>query len=399
MSKIFVEFSLGIGPMSRCLPLLLKLKENGHIISYFSHKECITYMNELGFEKIDIEESLTAATSIIHDWINADEFWGRYGFSNINWFEQELNKWIDKISLFKPDLIISDLGVFSSVVANILNIPLVSITQSCYHPRSPYVVQRYWQYESIPNNTLITINKIIEKKGGTPFSKFEDIFVGDITLITSLPELDVLKDDNINDCTYYVGPIAWEAEKGSFNFQQENLKFKKRIFGYIGQIRNNGVELKFCKILNQIAYNNHYKIIISTGGNSNKINSNIEEFPNLTFVNWISMEAAYKNSDLVICHGGHQSCIGLLVYGVPGLILGTHTEREFNGRLIENLGIGMNLDSQQINYKTVEDKLHNLLNDVKFYNKAQSYKCLIEEKYSNSVDVAYNYIISLLPKT
>ena len=57
MSKIFFEFSAGLGPLIRCMPIVFELQKQGHYIKYFGHDESRTHMNEYNFEHIDIAVS------------------------------------------------------------------------------------------------------------------------------------------------------------------------------------------------------------------------------------------------------------------------------------------------------------------------------------------------------
>jgi Glycosyl transferases, related to UDP-glucuronosyltransferase len=402
MARIFFEFSAGIGPMIRCLPIALELQKLGHEIEYFSHEVCRGYMEQYNFKHIDIAVSVCNDHSLKlkHDWIDADEYWSTFGFSNYEWFSQELNLWVTKLNEFQPDIIISDLGVFAAIAARILSIPLITITQSCYHPRSKHLVQGYWMpNQQRFNKTLTTINKVLREHNVSILSTFEDVFLGDITLIPGFPEFDQLVDnERIKDKTYYIGPILWEGiiQKNEIQYPFKD-KSKPRVFCYAGQFQdysgNFGLDLfeKLINVFNIIDFN-----IVITTGNSNIMDSLKYKYKNVVLMEWLPSRMAYENSDLVINHGGHGSCMGLFKYGVPGLILPTHTEREYNARLVDELGTGLFINSNEFDEDIIKQSIYKILFNRCYFDTVKQYSQQININYSNGVESAIHYILSLL---
>lgn len=400
MARIFVEFSSGMGPLIRCLPILLRLKELNNEIVYFAHKECIPYMNTYGFEKIDISVSTAQNSYMKNDWINADEYWSMFGFADYIWLKTEMQIWLDKISDLKPDIIISDLGVFSAIVARLLDIPLVSITQSCYHPRMPYENQGYWMTRRKSVCTTQNINQLLNEYGKEKYNIFEEIFLGDITLIPSIPEFDRLKDNNSykKDNSYYIGPIFWKGFTTNVEMFSNQNKDSMNIFCYLGQIRD-GIKSREFRLLEYIdcfAQKHNANVVVSLGGDSNISYNMCKNFQNITIVDWVSIEDAYSQSNLIIHHGGHGSCLGLLKYGVPGIVISTHTEREYNGRIVEQLGIGKCLPISDISYSCFDYAVLSIIcNDI-YRKNSKKYENLIMQEYHDSINKAVEYILSVM---
>ncbi len=401
MAKIFFEFSSGIGPLIRCLPIALELKKRGHAINYFAHNECRRYMDKFGFEHIDINVSVcqNPKASLRNDWIDADEYWSSFGFSNYEWLSKETKLWLNELENFKPDIIVSDIGVFSSIVARILKIPLATITQSCYHPRIYHEIQGYWMHKEICSDTLDAINKLLASYHTENLEKFEKLFLGNITLIPSIPEFDKLKEVRKSDNTYYTGPILWdgflECPAKEFSFRLGNAP---AVFCYAGQLRDNSGDSsgELIHALMEVSENSNINIVISTGNpeDMKKLQKNIPD--NIKVIDWLPIQAAHENRALVINHGGHGSCMGLLKYGVPGLILATHTEREYNGRLVEQLGTGICLGKCDFQKDKILDSIDKLLHDSSYMKNAGYYKELIKTGYKDGEKIAAEKILMLL---
>lgn len=401
MAKIFFEFSGGLGPLIRCLPIANYLRELGHDIIYFGHPECRYYMNELKYQHIelDVVKLVDSDIEVKSNWINADEFWASSGFSNKVFLKREIDVWINKIKEYNPDVIISDLGVFSSLVARILGIPIATITQSCYHTRAAYKPQRYWENQSkLCTKSLDAINYVLDSYGAPLLNCFEEIFVGNITIIPSFPEFDKLIDKElIDDRTYYVGPILWEGltKKDKMEYKSVN---NPHVFCYGGSIvdyKGNGGQ-KFFELIIDVFKDNDIEAIISTGSivTSTKLAKRYN-YERIKIVDWIPIKEAYTNSNLVICHGGHGSCMGLFKYMVPGIILSTHTEREYNARLLEELGAGISIPYENFSKKEMEHAITTILGNESYMNKIKYYNELISTRYQNGEVLAANYILSL----
>ena len=402
MSKIFFEFSGGLGPLIRCLPIAERLRERGHDITYFGHQECRHYMDIYGYRHIELDVVKPSAYNIVkkYNWVYADEFWSSLGFSNIEFLESEISKWIQKLRAYNPDVIVSDIGVFSSIVARILEIPLATITQSCYHPNSKYKPQRYWDiHRDDSMDALTAINYILCSYGASKIDCFEELFNGDITIVPSFPEFDILEADKVcNSKTHYVGPILWkgfkEHEKSIYRRKNKIHVFcyGGQLFDYAGVMNKNFFEMilsSFC--------DKDIEVLVAVGDKNSVNQLKIRgKYKNVKFVDWVPIDVAYSNSDLVVCHGGHGSCMGLFKYMVPGIILPTHTEREYNARALERLGVGISIPIEKFSKDLIENSVVTLLESKRCRDRLKYYNEVISNRYIDGDIMAANYILSLL---
>ena len=88
LAKFFFEFSKGIGPLIRCIPIAEQLRTEGHEILYFGHKEAYKYMDNLKFNRINLEAKETVYTSVERK--NSDCRRKRCGENDINQFGTEI---------------------------------------------------------------------------------------------------------------------------------------------------------------------------------------------------------------------------------------------------------------------------------------------------------------------
>ncbi|NIW39578.1 MAG: hypothetical protein GWN14_01175, partial [candidate division Zixibacteria bacterium] len=55
---------------------------------------------------------------------------------------------------------------------------------------------------------------------------------------------------------------------------------------------------------------------------------------------WVNTATVYPNTDHVIHHGGYATTLESLWWGIPSIILPSHSEQEGNGRRLEKLNAG-----------------------------------------------------------
>ena len=284
------------------------------------------------------------------------------------------------------------------MVARILDIPLVTITQSCYHTRAKYKPQRYWIEHDTPlfDKSVHTINTIFHEYGVPLLDCFEELFIGNMTLIPSFPEFDLLSDYKADrDKTYFIGPILWDGlyKKDFVNDLQQD---KPLIFCYGGQLHDYAGSggLDFVNAIVEVCADVNANVLLSIDNGANYQ----YKHKNLIIKNWVPVEYAHRNSDLIICHGGHVSCMGLFKYAVPGIILATHTEREYNARLVQALGAGILIEKNNYSNEVLRHAIFSLLKDKSYSKTVKKYSDHINSNYKNGEIIAANHISSLLDR-
>lgn len=402
MKKVFMQFGSGLGPMSRSLPIALEMAKNGFEVQYLGYSSAKEYMQKAGIKEISTEFSISDIVKGAPDphWNTADSFWSMIGYGNIPWLEEKLNKLIEIVKNYNPDYIFSDLGIMACLVARILEIPLIAMNQSCYYPTNKL---KWWTSEEYNENELRDkLNVLIKKynSNAKELKTFTEIFAGEITVIPSFSEFDFISDENLKKYNgHYIGPVLWFSDKKVDDdilacFTKNS---RKKIFCYTARFTDNvgkSGEVIFKSVLNA-AIEIDADIIISTGSEAyykkaleicdNKIPENV------TITDYVPLEIAYGKSDLVIHHGGHGSCLGQFYFGVPGLIIPTHSEREHNARVCEKLGVCELLQREELETDNVVKKINMLLENESYKNKIQT----LGDRYKNNFN-NLDYFISLI---
>jgi UDP:flavonoid glycosyltransferase YjiC (YdhE family) len=401
MAKIFIELSTGIGPLIRCLPIAVWLREQGHEVRYFARDNATKYMRELGFRHIDIDPERVPLNKVLNPhWRDIDSYWGGWGFNQVEWLSDRIDIWKSALTRYAPDVLVADFGVLTTMTARLLQLPLAHITQSCNHPGVFGGTQSFWLPDYRPDHrSRDCANRVFEKEGSAyRVERFEELFCGDRTIIPSIPEFDILESGQGQDVVF-TGPILWDGLYSGAPSQWPSFEGDRpTVFVYTGRMKDgtgNSGELLLRAALDS-ARAGAFDLVISTGG--------IDELPadirhdrsNVRVVEWIPVETAYRRSDLVIHHGGHGSCLAGLKYGVPALIVPTHTEREYNARLMKKIGCADMIPKTEVSGDLIVHKAANLLSGSLVSRELERYSRLIADKYSDAPQVAGETILSLV---
>lgn len=387
MKKIFAQFGSGLGPLTRTLPILKELKESGYEVKYFGFKNAKKRMEEIGISELSDEDFISGIqrTTPVRNWYSAEQFWSIIGYNNAEWLNVKVDNLISKLKEFSPDIIFSDLGILSCIAAKIMGIPLVALNQSCYHPNRIYDRLRWWELpQNIETGLMGVLNDIFRKHGVRPLNKFEEIFTGELTLIPSFPEFDPISSLGEYN-THYIGPVFMEDSIAPNQDYPKLYNSDKRhkIFCYTARFNDNVGEsgINIFKAMIGMQKELDAQLLVSTGSIYDKkiavniLNENELSEDDIKIVDWIPMSVAYSQSDLVIHHGGHGSCLGQFIYNTPSLILPTHSEREYNARMLGGIGVSEFVEIEHLSSRDIALKVDKLLSydyyqeNLRYYNE------------------------------
>jgi hypothetical protein len=324
--RIIFVLSGGCGPFIRSLPVMAILRERGHHVGFIAIDDVGCKLVGRGYESVEVPWLGPRDGSLLPPltgaWRDSEHFWAMLGYKDPVWIYRLWSIYKERVEAFRPDLIVGDVSVEAKVVSSILGVPFVSITQSCFYPDRDQRCVRYWDRPSpTPISVLNEVNSVLVDFCLPEIHSFEELFVGDYTVVPSFPEFDRIL--NCAEVTY-VGPILWtdSTERSLSNLDQLQ---RPVIFVYPGRLQDfvgmsGAVLLKSC--LTALA-DLDVHVVVSHGGvftptKETKCASplaNLNKPENSTFVDWLPLECAYRRSDFVVHHGGHGSCMATFKYG------------------------------------------------------------------------------------
>ncbi|MGN7401944.1 glycosyltransferase [Cytobacillus praedii] len=333
MKKVFFGLSGGLGPVTRTLPIAEIFKEKGYEVSFSIYsKKSEEFIIERGFLHLeDTDPSMPVNDKLIPggpSFYDLDHYFAQAGLLDINFLDSWVKHRILLLEEFGADLVFVDMSPHTMIAAKYLNIPTVSITQSCFFPDGEAV----YSWGAPPKNTpkvITTVNQILKKYNLPSIEKMEDLNKGDLNIIPSIPEIDPVSSNDV----IYAGPIEYPIPI------QEQVPEEPYILVSSGRLKDSsgksGLEL-INSITKSFSGKNHLVYIATEEDLPKETLSQMT--PNIRIIKRFNF-AWIKNSELFIHHGGHGSCLSSIMAGTPSLIIPTHTEREFNARKVCSMGV------------------------------------------------------------
>lgn len=362
-----------LGLLTRSLPIARELKLRGHEVAYcHPARSPQILIAEGGFQNLLPDEPLyhmMAATSLrgllrllargkplrtlkaltrtmkALDRASAAEMWNMDQFSAIvdtDTLRANVDALTQLIQSFRADAVVDFWDLRACIAARILGKPLITVIQSQQHPKSPGFI--WWKDppRDIPSAAPV-INGVLREYGLPEIKTVGDLFVGDLTLVLGIPELDPLPQTS---CVTYIGPVLWQKPEAIVPSWITGMTTDKPVvWVYTGTLRYAGKrptlfdsEIVLKASIEALSAED-VQVVLTTG--YHELPRSFLPLPgNFRFEPFVPGLAMAKRSNVMIHHGGFGSCQTGIYVGTPAVIIPTFSERESNARRIVSQGAG-----------------------------------------------------------
>ncbi|MDD3139356.1 MAG: glycosyltransferase [Lachnospiraceae bacterium] len=256
----------------------------------------------------------------------------------------------EAIQIYKPDVIYSEFNL-SAMIAGKLENKKIFLTASM--PT---------QYQGGNTSKYVRgVNKILREFGMMPVKSCLQIFdYADKTFIPSCSELEPFPDKNVIFC-------------GSFRGRKERIQIaqKDKILVYMG----NGTisQKKMIKVITTAFKKSNYQVYIAGQGLKHWNQDNIHMDSYFDFNALLPQTAVFVN------HGGQNSVIDGLLYGVPQIICpGKVFERKYNSKSIVKNKAGIELSYKNFSAEAISESVEKILLDTQYKNNAEKLGEILE---------------------
>jgi len=287
------------------------------------------------------------------------------GLSSKSFFKKDVINVRKAIQSFKPDVIFTEHRLSPIVAAKLEKIKVVSTYSLPIH--NSFTNANYGKYSSgvakcIKGFGLPLVNSVLDLYNWT-----------DANFIPSTYELEPVVSDKV----YYVGPLIDYSKIKPKGMTRNNIVV------YLG---NSGfTSREIIKIISDTFINTKWNVFITSKEMNNL------SCKNITIAPYFDFNELLANAFLFISHGGQNSLMQSLIYGVPMVSFpGGVQERRFNSAILEKLHTGKMLENIDFN----SDKILSVINELEF-DKSYSEKAAIIGNSLIKLDGA-NKIIKVL---
>ncbi len=360
----FTPYGVGLGHASRLLVLANRLKEFGWESRFSSFGEAKSYLNVHGYE-------CNIIPPVEFLWGKEGDFSVKHNITKIpRWITNvpiQINKEINYLKKFNPNIIISDSRISSLIAGKMLDIPTILLINQI-------------KLLLTPSLRKFQIVKFFETCFGEAMGGLWNI--SDRILIPDLPPPYTISEDTINSVISiksklnYIGFIAPKKiiSSAKVNSVAESLQIDKNkllVFVHISGPKETRKPI-IVKIIEACQNITNIQFIFSEGKvNGDTIPKKISN--NIWYYEWCPYrDEIFHLSNILIIRGGHTAISQAIQFGKPfiSIPIENHGEQLSNSNKIEKLGIGITLNPKIINTTIIKKSIEDIIYDNKYNKKA-----------------------------
>jgi len=378
------------GPTNNCIGIGDVLRRRGHRVVFAAEASWKARLEPLGFEEDLVDLSAPAATEQ-----DAGQFWKDFIAQTAPEFRkptiEQLQTWIrpvwdeliggarychEQLSAIvartRPDVVVED-NVVSFPALVTAGVPFVRIV-SCNpleiaDPALPPAFSGYpaadqagWadfraEYDRVHRPMWAEFNDWVTAQGAPPLPDLEFIHRGDVNLYV-YPELADYQRSRP------LGP-GWHRLDSSVRETDEQFTPPPSLAGQAGALiyfslgSLGSADLPLMRrVIDCLAATPH-RFIVSKG----PLHAELDLAPNMYGAEFLPQTSVIPQADLVITHGGNNTTTECLHFGKPMIVLPLFWDQHDNAQRVDELGLGVRLDSYRFTDGEMHGAIDRLLGD------------------------------------
>jgi UDP:flavonoid glycosyltransferase YjiC (YdhE family) len=360
----FTPNGIGLGHVSRNIPIALELRRSGAEILFSTYLEGVDYSKRQGFRVVTAPPISMANDSSGSIDLRMSSV--RQGVKAFPTFLRQVNEEISHIKAFKPDVVVSDSRLSSIFAASMLDVPVILILNQ-FTPLIPRQRDMFMLAKAADGVIMTLI--------GRGWGYADKILIPDFQAPYTLSI----------DCLRIPGPYQKKVEligailpkmpgeaKDKYEVRAElGIRPNQKLI-YAGISGPRAERLPLLRILAPIfgSFPEEYKVIMSMGNPNGTSNPVVKG--SLIEINWVKDRFdLLKACDLVISRGGHETMMQSICYGKPSIIIPVpkHPEQYGNARRAQELGVAHAIHQRNIEREVLLLLVEEMLSDDSFHKR------------------------------
>jgi uncharacterized protein (TIGR00661 family) len=239
---------------------------------------------------------------------------------------------------YQPDVLVHDSRWSSAAAGELLGIPSVTIAQYNVNPGFLFpepTDEDFW------GDKFPAFQKVLgELNLNTLRADIREIFFRHPMVIPSIPEFDYLHTDTYVDAVTYVGPLV-PRQRAADESNTVDLPDDRTIV-YVYGVQTQA-DLDY--FLNEFS-GHRYHLFLPGLPPGAQIDPSLTN-PSVTVEPFTPLENVLPHCSAAVIHGGHGSCLTVLKYGLPTVVLPAHIEQRSNASRLSDLGVALTLSEEE----------------------------------------------------
>jgi MGT family glycosyltransferase len=375
MSKVLVFNLSGHGHVNPTLAVVQELAARGEEVIYyltdeFKHKIQSTGATFRRYEPVAREQRQSLPSDSFPP---LSEVFSRILREGLQVIIPQL---LDEVRAEQPDYIIYDsMCLWGKLLTKILKVRAIAF-HSTYPSNEHFnlfkVFAAHSSQASTPNPDKMlplrsNVEQICTTYGIQPF-ELSDLLLHDEPLnIVSIPRAFQPEGNTFDARFVFVGPsIVPRAE--TTDFPLERLGKQPVLYISLGTAFNNWLE--FFQMCLTAFGGQPWQVVMSIGTKIDR--SALGSIPDNFIVDtYVPQLAVLEHTDVFLTHGGMNSVMEALYYGVPVVAIPQMPEQAVTAKHVAQLGLGVALEKTAVTESTLQSAVANVANDPQFREKAQ----------------------------
>lgn len=302
---------------------------------------------------------------------------------------------LEKVRAEQPDCIVyGSLFFVARLVAQVLNIPAVTLYTSYAMNEHFNLAQRLQNLLS--PDVVASLNEQLSQLGATynlPGLNMRSLMASQAGLhIAFIPRAFQPKAETFDPQHYiFTGPSLQEQRSGPQDFPFDRLDARPHLYISLGTVFNNQVE--FYKACIAAFANSEWQVILSHGRRvqQEQLGAIPENFIVVPFVPQLEI---LPRTSIFISHGGMNSVMESLYYGVPLIVVPQMPEQYMNGQRVQELGLGVALDTDTVTPDILREAVQRVAQEPSYRDNVRAMQQNIHESggYKQAADALIAYM-------
>jgi len=371
MLVYFAPCGMGLGHAARTLAIAKMVKTKGHEVVFSTYGDAVMFLKSQG-ERVLVSHEIT---------YEEDDEGGidlrltiARGPGSLYRFSRQVAAELYYMGVFKPDIIVSDSRLSSSLAALFRRIPFILISNQLVVkiPVKRKLRRGLKFLKSLAESVLLEITMNI-------WSRSKLILIPDFPPPYTISRENLAFGEEYSGKTVLIGPLisVMPHELPPREAIRKKIGVENRYLIFISVSGTQGEKEKMLEkiksVLKEANFPKEFLIIVSAGCAEKK--DLVEKLAeNVILYYWIPNKFEYlKAADIFISHGGHTSLAEGMYYGIPQIMIPSlsHTERMGNSKSIEDMGLGVLLPLEEVSPRTLKKTMEEVLNNQHYYTRAQ----------------------------
>ena len=370
MPRVAFAWELGgeFGHAMSCAGLARTLHSRGHAISLmFRELRQLAYNPETaGYDRFTIPVFPREGAGMRPPSSLAEIMLGS-GYSDAAWLASALKEWLRLLREWKPDILVCDYAPTALLAARVLGIPRVSLSISFAVP-PPFSPLPPFRFDDPPPpervaaadaQALANVNSALAALGATPLRALHEQFQTDEDFLLTLPELDAYGN---RPTSRYWGPRYRDDAGASAHWPAGH---GMRVLVYVKKA------LPQLDALISLLATGPFRVVAFIpeldGARRERLRGPLRLVPDKP----VRFGPLLRECDLFVSQAG-SAASGILMSGVPQLMIPAHYEQYLTARRIEQIGAGMML-LPEASGAQLANALRTMVEDPRFRKAAKAY--------------------------